>query len=74
MLGKHILKYYYSTTNKICQKIFLENLKGTVQRQLTGGLSGINRKHLTCHCSDGYPFFNLKGLRSLKSKNVFSAA
>jgi hypothetical protein len=48
--------------------------KGTVQRQLTGGLSGINRKYMTCHCSDGHSFFNLKGLRSLKSKNGFSAA
>jgi hypothetical protein len=46
--------------------------KGTVQRKLTGVLSGINRKLMTCHCSDGYSFFNLKGLRSLKSKNVIS--
>jgi hypothetical protein len=36
-------------------------------------LSGINRKLMICHCSDGYSFFNLKGLRSLKSKNVSSA-
>jgi hypothetical protein len=49
-------------------------IKGTVQRKLTGVLSGINRKHMNCHCSDGCPFFNLKGLRSLKSENVFSAA
>jgi hypothetical protein len=49
------------------------NVKGTVQRKLTGVLSGINRKHMICHCSDGYSFFNLKGRRSLKSKNVFSA-
>jgi hypothetical protein len=49
-----------------------EVLKGTVQRKLTGVLSGINRKLMICHCSDGYSFFNLKGLRSLKS-NVFSA-
>jgi hypothetical protein len=48
-------------------------LKGTVQRKLTGVLSGINLQLMTCHCSDGYSFFNLKGLRSLKSKNVFSA-
>jgi hypothetical protein len=48
-------------------------LKGTVQRKLTGVLSGINQKLMICHCSDGYYFFNLKGLRSLKSKNVFSA-
>jgi hypothetical protein len=48
-------------------------LKGTVQRKLTGVLSGINRKHMICHYSDGYSFFNLKGLRSLKSKNVISA-
>jgi hypothetical protein len=47
--------------------------KGTVQRKLTGVLSGINRKLMTCNCSDGHPFFNLKGLRSLKSKNVLSA-
>jgi hypothetical protein len=47
--------------------------KGTVQRKLTGVLSRISRKLMTCHCSDGHPFFNLKGLRSLKSKNVFSA-
>jgi hypothetical protein len=45
-------------------------VKGTVQRKLTGVLSGINRKPMTCHCSDGHSFFNLKGLRSLKSKNV----
>jgi hypothetical protein len=47
--------------------------KGTVQRKLTGVLSGINRKLMICHCSDGYSFFNLKGLRSLKSKKLFSA-
>jgi hypothetical protein len=50
-----------------------EPFKGTVQRKLTGILSGMNRKLMICHCSDGYSFFNLKGLRSLKSKNVFSA-
>jgi hypothetical protein len=49
------------------------HIKGTVQRKLAGVLSGINRKLMTCHCSDGHPFFNLKGLRSLKSKNVLSA-
>jgi hypothetical protein len=49
------------------------NLKGTVQQKLTGVLSGINRKLMICHCSDGLSFFNLKGLRSLKSKNVISA-
>jgi hypothetical protein len=49
------------------------DLKGTVQRKVTGVLSGINRKLMICHFSDGYSFFNLKGLRSLKSKNVFSA-
>jgi hypothetical protein len=47
--------------------------KGTVQRKLTGVLSGINRKLMICHCSDGCSFFNLKGLRSLNSKNMFSA-
>jgi hypothetical protein len=47
--------------------------KGTFQRKLTGILSGINRQLMTCHCSDGYSFYNLKGLHSLKSKNVFSA-
>jgi hypothetical protein len=47
--------------------------KGTVQRKLTGVLSDINRKLMICHCSDGYSFFNLRGLRSLKSKNVISA-
>jgi hypothetical protein len=50
-----------------------QELKGTVQRKLTGVLSGINRKLMICHCSDGYSFFNLKGLRSVKSKNLFSA-
>jgi hypothetical protein len=53
--------------------IVLLFIKGTVQWKLTGVLSGINRKLMICHCSDGYSFFNLKGLRSLKSKNVFSA-
>jgi hypothetical protein len=48
-------------------------IKGTVQRKLTGVLSGINRKLMTCHCSDRHSFFDLKGLRSLKSKNVISA-
>jgi hypothetical protein len=47
-------------------------VKGTVQRKLTWVLSGINRQLMTCHCSAGY-FFFLKGLRSLKSINVFSA-
>jgi hypothetical protein len=50
--------------------LMLYFLKGTVQRKLTGVLSGINRKLMICHCSDGYSFFDLKGLRSLKSKNV----
>jgi hypothetical protein len=50
-----------------------EFFKGTVQRKLTGVLSGINQKLMICHCSDGYSFFNLKGLCSLKSKNLFSA-
>jgi hypothetical protein len=31
-------------------------LKGTVQRKLTGVLSGINQKLMICHCSDGYSF------------------
>jgi hypothetical protein len=59
----------------ICITVCIEEkgFKGTVQRKLTGVLSGINRKLMICHCSDGYSFFNLKGLRSLKSKNVFSA-
>jgi hypothetical protein len=52
---------------------FIFHFKGTVQRKLTGVLSDINRKLMICHCSDGYSFFDLKGLRSLKSKNVFSA-
>jgi hypothetical protein len=56
---------------RICDKKI--TFKGTVQRKLTGVLNGINRKHMICHCSDGHSFFNLKGLRSLKSKNVFSA-
>jgi hypothetical protein len=51
----------------------INRFKGTVQRKLTGVLSGINRKHMICHCSDGCSFSNLKGLRSLKSKNVISA-
>jgi hypothetical protein len=38
---------------------FETGLKGTVQRKLTGVLSGINRKHMICHCSDGYSSFNL---------------
>jgi hypothetical protein len=47
--------------------------KGSVQRKLTGVLSGINRKLMICHCSDGYSFLNLKGLCSLKKqKRVFS--
>jgi hypothetical protein len=33
-------------------------VKGTVQQKLTGVLSGINRKLMICHCSDGYSFFN----------------
>jgi hypothetical protein len=52
---------------------FVSGFKGTVQRKLTGVLSGINQKLMICHCSDGYSFFNLKGLRSLKCKNVISA-
>jgi hypothetical protein len=62
------MKRFYK--NKKSNTIFL---KGTVQRKLTGVLSGINRKLMICHCSNGYSFFNLKGLRSLKSKNVISA-
>jgi hypothetical protein len=56
-----------------CGRFHIQMFKGTVQRKLTGVLSGINRKLMICHCSDGYSFFNLKGLRSLKSKKrVFS--
>jgi hypothetical protein len=62
-----------TTTIKIAYFLYLLTVKGTVQRKLTGVLSGINRKLMTCHCSDGHSFFNLKGFRSLKSKNVFSA-
>jgi hypothetical protein len=43
-------------SGQLCSTFQRTKLKGTVQRQLTGGLSGINRKHMTCHCSDGYPF------------------
>jgi hypothetical protein len=70
------LKLWFKNLALPQQRLITQQLliKGTVQRQLTGGLSGINRKHMNCHCSDGYPFFNLKGLRSLKSENVFSAA
>jgi hypothetical protein len=35
----------------------LQYFKGIVQQKLTGVLSGINRKLLTCHCSNGYSFF-----------------
>jgi hypothetical protein len=45
--------------------------KGTVQQKLTWVKSGINQQLMICHCSDGH-FFYLKGLRSLKSKNVIS--
>jgi hypothetical protein len=48
--------------------------KGTVQRKLTGVLSGINRKLMTSHCSDGYSFFNLKSLGPLSLNKRFSAA
>jgi hypothetical protein len=58
---KSFLKYRYS---------FLD-FKGTVQRKLTWVKRGINRQLMTCHCSGGYFFLNLKGLRSLKSINVF---
>jgi hypothetical protein len=36
---------------------YIQNIKGTVQRKLTGVLSGINRKLMICHCSDGHSFF-----------------
>jgi hypothetical protein len=49
------------------------HLKGTAQQKLTGVLSGNNQKLMTCHCSNGHSFYNLKGLRSLKSKNLISA-
>jgi hypothetical protein len=47
-----------------------KGFKGTVQRKLTGVLSGINRMLMTCHCSDGYSFFNLESLGPLNLKNV----
>jgi hypothetical protein len=74
-----MLNHFYSTT-RVPAPVIANNytvpvsFKGTVQRQLTGGLSGINRKYMNRHCSDGHSFFNLKGLRSLKSENMFSAA
>jgi hypothetical protein len=37
-------------------------IKGTVQRKLTGVLSGINRKLLISSIAAGYFFLNLKGL------------
>jgi hypothetical protein len=60
ILGRKALKQSGNSACNIHQ--------GTVQRKLTGVLSGIKRKLMTCHCSDGHSFFNLKGLRSLKSK------
>jgi hypothetical protein len=53
--------------------IFENGLLKVLSYELTGVLSGINQKLMTCHCSDGHSFFNLKGLRSLKSKNLISA-
>jgi hypothetical protein len=42
------------------QKKVIQMIKGKcVQCKLTGVLSGINRKLMICHCSDGYSFFNL---------------
>jgi hypothetical protein len=49
-------------------------VKGTVQRKLTGVLSGINQKLMTCHCSDGYSFFNLKSVGPLNLNKRFSVA
>jgi hypothetical protein len=47
-------------------------------QKMVGSGSGIRDKHpgsatLVSSCSDGYVFLNLKGLCSLKSKNVISA-
>jgi hypothetical protein len=79
---KGTIRYFYNTS-----VVFIEGIrhhfgtffscqcpvKGTVQWKLTGVLSGINRKLMICHCSDGYSFFHLKDLRSLKSKKMISA-
>jgi hypothetical protein len=69
------LKHLRKSNNKMRERVKIRDFgfKGTVQRKLTGVLSGINRKLMICHCSDGYSFFNLKGLCSLKSKTVISA-
>jgi hypothetical protein len=48
-------------------------LKGTIQQKLTWVKSGINKQLMTCHCSYGYFPLYLKGFRSLKSVNMFSA-
>jgi hypothetical protein len=72
-LGLQWLGFHSSWTPSHYETGSVIFVKGTVQRKLTGVLSGINRKHMICRCSDGYSFFDLKGLRSLKSKNVFSA-
>jgi hypothetical protein len=47
--------------------------KGTVQRKLTGVLSGINRKLMISTIAAGFFFFNFKGLVLLKLKKHFSA-
>jgi hypothetical protein len=46
--------------------------KGTVQRKQTWVKRGINRQLMVSSCSNGH-FLNLKGLRTLKNVNVFSA-
>jgi hypothetical protein len=66
-----MISFFYTFVEDLYR--MMREFKGTVQRKLTGVLSGINRKLMICHCSDGYSFFNLNGLRSLKSKNVISA-
>ncbi len=50
------------------------NLKGTVQRKLTGVQSDINRKVFLSHWTADISFLNFKGSCSLISKKLVSAA
>jgi hypothetical protein len=49
-------------------------IKGTVQRKLTGVLSGINRMLMICSSVAWYFYLNLKSLGPLNFKKHFLAA
>jgi hypothetical protein len=64
----------YCTHKYTCSFNSALSLKGTVQRKLTGVLSGINRQLVISQSVAWYYYLNLKGLGPLNLNKCFLAA